>query len=433
MPRVLVVDDQADVRTMISIVLRIHHFEIVEAESAASALKLFETASFDLAIVDIFLQGTNGSDLITTLRARVPGLPVVAISGMTALDFLSETPELSDVVCLQKPFRPPDLMRAIEAAQGSRRQSAEPSQRRRDRASGIIRLHAADPSSAGLPLGASQAIAVGGVSISETGSAANCRCGRGTDRQQTRPSGRQSNSAWPPSCNSMLAITLRVPNPRDTGFSTGGPPVSTHMILRRPAWSSQPTDSRPDSVDRAPYFAELVTSSCSASATRLRRRRLELDLRTGQFDLVAGGIGRQLLVDQFSDFGALPARQRKHGVHPRQRVDPPFDRTDIGLHVLAARQPDDGLRQRQRVLGAVIDLPRQQVLPLLGLLALGDIDGDAADADDVAALVGARRRRAGAPAHLAVRPDDAEFRLVRFRCPWRSWPTPRAIHRTSSG
>ena len=62
MPRVLVVDDQADVRTIISIVLRIQHFEIVEAESAASALKLFEQASFgeasfDLAIVDIFFAG----------------------------------------------------------------------------------------------------------------------------------------------------------------------------------------------------------------------------------------------------------------------------------------------------------------------------------------------------------------------------------------
>jgi DNA-binding NtrC family response regulator len=121
MPRVLVVDDQADVRAMISIVLRIHRFEIVEAENAAAALKLFEQSSFD---VDIFLQGANGSDLIAALRGRAPGLPVIAISGMTALDFLSETPELSDVICLQKPFRPPDLMRAIEAAQGSHRQSA---------------------------------------------------------------------------------------------------------------------------------------------------------------------------------------------------------------------------------------------------------------------------------------------------------------------
>jgi DNA-binding response OmpR family regulator len=125
MPRVLVVDDQADVRAMICIVLRVNHFEIVEAASAALALKAFEDCSFDLAIVDIFLQGTSGFDLIRTMRERVPDLPVVAISGMTALDFLSESPELSNVVCLQKPFRPIELMRAIEAARGSARPSPD--------------------------------------------------------------------------------------------------------------------------------------------------------------------------------------------------------------------------------------------------------------------------------------------------------------------
>ena len=119
MPRVLVIDDQSDVRTMISIVLRINHFEIVEAATAEAGLKAFEAASFDLAIVDIFLQGSNGSDLIGMLRERVPDLPVVAISGMTALDFLSESPGLSDVVCLQKPFRPNELMRAVEAARAA--------------------------------------------------------------------------------------------------------------------------------------------------------------------------------------------------------------------------------------------------------------------------------------------------------------------------
>jgi DNA-binding NtrC family response regulator len=124
MPRVLVVDDQANVRTMISIVLRINGFEIVEADSVASAVKLFARSSFDLAIVDIFLQGASGFDLIATLRERVPNLPVIAISGMTPLNFLSEMPELSDVVSLQKPFRPPDLMRAIEAAQAAPRPPA---------------------------------------------------------------------------------------------------------------------------------------------------------------------------------------------------------------------------------------------------------------------------------------------------------------------
>src|SRR5258707_9789658 len=125
MPRVLIVDDQSDVRAMICIVLRVNHFEIVEAGSAAAALKAFEDSSFDLAIVDIFLQGTNGFDLIRTMRERVPDLPVVAISGMTALDFLAESPELSNVVCLQKPFRPVELMRAIEVARRSVGQSSD--------------------------------------------------------------------------------------------------------------------------------------------------------------------------------------------------------------------------------------------------------------------------------------------------------------------
>jgi DNA-binding response OmpR family regulator len=84
-----------------------------------AALKAFEAQGFDLVIVDIFLQGTNGSDLIGTLRERMPDLPVVAISGMTALDFLSASPGLSNVICLQKPFRPHDLMRAVDAARGS--------------------------------------------------------------------------------------------------------------------------------------------------------------------------------------------------------------------------------------------------------------------------------------------------------------------------
>ena len=88
MPRVLVVDDQADVRTIISIVLRIHHFEIIEAESAASALKLFEEASFgeasfDLAIVDIGLPKLDGYEVARRVRQQIPAseLRLVALTG----------------------------------------------------------------------------------------------------------------------------------------------------------------------------------------------------------------------------------------------------------------------------------------------------------------------------------------------------------------
>jgi DNA-binding response OmpR family regulator len=120
LPRILVIDDQPDVRTMIAIVLRVHHFEVVEAAGAAAGLSEFEGGKFDAAIVDIFLQGTNGLEVITKMRERVPDFPIIAISGMTMLDFVVESPGLSSVVCLQKPFRPAGLIGAIEAAIGAR-------------------------------------------------------------------------------------------------------------------------------------------------------------------------------------------------------------------------------------------------------------------------------------------------------------------------
>src|SRR5438128_1737950 len=90
--------------------------------------------------------------------------------------------------------------------------------------------------------------------------------GTGTQSWQHRPSGRQSNSARPPSWVSMLAITLLVPKPLVDGVSTGGPNSSFHSSSRQSGLSFQFTAMQPDNDDRAPYLAALVASSCSASA-----------------------------------------------------------------------------------------------------------------------------------------------------------------------
>ena len=116
MPRILVVDDQKDVRAMIGMVLRLNHFEVSEAESAKTGLKAFAEGNFDAAIVDIFLEDVSGFDLIAAMRERVKDLPVVAVSGMATLEAVARSSELSNVVCLQKPFRPVELMRAIDTA-----------------------------------------------------------------------------------------------------------------------------------------------------------------------------------------------------------------------------------------------------------------------------------------------------------------------------
>lgn len=125
MPRILVVDDQKDVRAMVSIVLRVNHFEVVEAESGAAGLKMFDESAFDAAIVDIFLADSSGVDVIAAIRERAPRFPIVAVSGMTALDFMAQSPDLESVVCLQKPFRPNDLLQAVRSAQSSGVQPAD--------------------------------------------------------------------------------------------------------------------------------------------------------------------------------------------------------------------------------------------------------------------------------------------------------------------
>ena len=126
MPRILVIDDQNDVRAMIAIVLRVKHFEVVEAQSAAAGLKAFEESPCDLAIVDVFLQDACGFDVISRMRDIVPDLPVVAISGMTTtLDAAPQSAELLNVVCLQKPFRPNDLTAAIDEARRRVQQGGE--------------------------------------------------------------------------------------------------------------------------------------------------------------------------------------------------------------------------------------------------------------------------------------------------------------------
>jgi DNA-binding response OmpR family regulator len=104
---------------MLCMVLRVNRFDVTEADSIESGLRAFVEQDYDAAVVDIFLKDENGFDLMVAMRERAPNLPVVAVSGMTTLDSVARTSELSNVVCLQKPFRPADLIRAIETARAS--------------------------------------------------------------------------------------------------------------------------------------------------------------------------------------------------------------------------------------------------------------------------------------------------------------------------
>jgi hypothetical protein len=99
-------------------------------------------------------------------------------------------------------------------------------------------------------------------------------------------------------------------------------------------------------------------------------------------------------------------------VRPGQCRDPALDRAGELLLAVGAGQAHRGLRDGQRVLGAVVDLPREDELALLGVLAGRDVGGDA-----LQPVAGRRAVPPGGgapvePAQAAIaRADDAELPL----------------------
>lgn len=131
MPRALVIDDESYVRATILLVLEANGFAVVAVENARLGLSELKKTQvdaprFDLAIVDIYMPEMDGVQLIKELRERSPTLPIIAMSGVfirgsdrTVLDILPTAPGLSGITCLKKPFRPNDLMQAIQKAVGA--------------------------------------------------------------------------------------------------------------------------------------------------------------------------------------------------------------------------------------------------------------------------------------------------------------------------
>jgi hypothetical protein len=85
------------------------------------------------------------------------------------------------------------------------------------------------------------------------------------------PSGAKESSVRPPSSKGISSRIMLVPKPDRLGARAGGPPVSCHSMRSRSSDSfcshCHRTDTRPLRLESAPYFAALVTSSCSTIAT----------------------------------------------------------------------------------------------------------------------------------------------------------------------
>lgn len=81
MHRILVVDDEVQVRTMLRRVLNSEGFEVVEASDGREALRVQSAEPADVVITDIFMPTQDGLETIMKLRRQHPAAKIIAISG----------------------------------------------------------------------------------------------------------------------------------------------------------------------------------------------------------------------------------------------------------------------------------------------------------------------------------------------------------------
>ncbi|GMQ79056.1 MAG: response regulator [Anaerolineae bacterium] len=81
MTRILVIDDEPQVRTMLREILEDEGYEVVVAVNGNEGLKLYRNEPTDLVITDIIMPGKEGLETIKELRKISPDVKIIAISG----------------------------------------------------------------------------------------------------------------------------------------------------------------------------------------------------------------------------------------------------------------------------------------------------------------------------------------------------------------
>ena len=109
---ILVVDDDADVRLLLSDMLRSKGHKVTTAENGKKAIDYLMVYKVDLIITDIVMPEIEGIELI--LRLRQSNIPIISMSGLPRETVVSEfMASLGIVGFLQKPFDAADILQVV--------------------------------------------------------------------------------------------------------------------------------------------------------------------------------------------------------------------------------------------------------------------------------------------------------------------------------
>jgi DNA-binding response OmpR family regulator len=121
-PRIVVADDEIDVRELVAYRLSRSGYEVVEASDGEQALRLALENPPDLAVLDVMMPKLDGYELTRRLRAEpsTQRVPVILLTARAQEADVSQGFEAGADDYLRKPFNPDELLARVRAVLGRR-------------------------------------------------------------------------------------------------------------------------------------------------------------------------------------------------------------------------------------------------------------------------------------------------------------------------
>ena len=116
---VLVIDDNEDIRNLLSMVLEKDGYLVLKAIDASDGLEKIEGNKTDLVLLDVMMPGISGLDLLTTIRdhkkKEINSVPICMITAKSSVEDIDKALEFGATSYIVKPFRPTALSEKVKA------------------------------------------------------------------------------------------------------------------------------------------------------------------------------------------------------------------------------------------------------------------------------------------------------------------------------
>jgi len=114
--KIIVVDDEEDIRNSVKNILEDNKFEVKTSENGKDFIKKISKEKFDLIILDVLMPGLTTKEIITELKKKKIKTPIIFLTVVRLADQTKETitPQMIDYI--EKPFDNSDLIDRVKKA-----------------------------------------------------------------------------------------------------------------------------------------------------------------------------------------------------------------------------------------------------------------------------------------------------------------------------